>query len=415
MAKRRSRGDGGLIQRHDHPTCPPLVTVGTTDSGKPIKERAAHTCKGRWVGTLEATEAGQPKRKYVYGRTQREAKAKLDKARREKADGTLVVTTTTVERWLTGWLDAKAKPPKALKPQTLRSYESKVRLYLIPHLGSHRLPALTPIHIETMYDSMREADLAEATLRQTHAILKKALADAIRRGVLAVSPMDRVEPPTTEKAKRRPLTVGEARVVLVRADTIPDGARWWLALFYGMRQGEVLGLRWCDIDWSRDVLRIQQTQQTDERYRIIYGPPKSKAGARLVPLVEPLASRLRDHWTAAGSPIVGQPCAEVTGICQHGLVFTNGPRPIQPSADNKAWHRLLADATPVPWAPIPDVALHAARNSAASLMEAAGIPDRLVAQILGQAQVATTHGYQSAELERMRSALEGAGRVLELG
>lgn len=400
MPKRRNKGDGGLIQRHDHPTCPPA-----TDGQRPD-----HTCRGRWVGTIDTIEAGRRKRKYVYGRTQKEARLKLDKAKREKADGTLIVTTTTVDKWLTQWLERKAKPPKPLKPQTWRSYDSKIRLYIRPHLGRHRLTSLAPEHIDAMYDAMREAGLAEATLRQTHAILKKSLADAIKKGVLAVSPIERVDAPSTQKAKRDQLTVGEARVVLANT----DDPRWWLALFYGMRQGEALGLRWCDVDFGRDLIRIQQTLQTDERYRIIFGAPKSTASSRVVPMLPQVATRLRAQWQAAGSPAVIKACDGPTGACDHGLVFHNAAKPIQPKADNTAWHRLLADASTPPWAPIPDVALHAARNSAASLMEAAGIPDRLVAQILGQSQVTTTHGYQNAEIDRMRTALGDVGRVLEL-
>lgn len=401
MAKRRNKGDGGLIQRHDHPDCPPLING----------ERPDHTCRGRWVGTLDTIEAGRRKRKYVYGRTQKEARLKLDKAKREKAEGTLVVSSTTVEKWMAEWLRRKTQPPKPLKPQTWRSYDSKVRLYINPHLGRHRLTTLEGAHIDGMYDAMRSDGLAEATLRQTHAILNKALVDAIKRGILAVNPIDRSTAPGTEKARRTPLTTAEAKIVLAQTRS----ARWWLALFYGMRQGEALGLRWCDIDRSAGVLRIQQTQQTDERYRVVFGTPKSAAGARVIPIVSDVRDVLEQYWRDAGSPIVNKPCVEVTGQCEHGLVFHNNGKPIQPKADNRAWHQLLADSTVVPWAPLPNVPLHAARNSAASLMEAAGIPDRLVAQILGQAQVSTTHGYQRAEIERMRTALEGVGRILELG
>lgn len=388
MSKRRTRGDGGLVQRHDHPTCPPADENG---------ERPEHKCRGRWQGTLDTFEGGKRRRKYVYGRTQAQAKAKLDEAREQKRAGTLVVSSMTVAKWLDQWLEKKRQPPKPLKPQTWRSYESKVRLYLKPHVGRHRLTALEPLHIEAMYDTMRGEGLAEATLRQTHAILGKALTDAIRKGILGVSPMARVDPPGTETNQRTPLTVAQAQVVL----RYTDDARWWLALFYGMRQGECLGLRWADIDWGQRTLTIAQTLQTDEQYRIVFGTPKSKAGKRTIPLLPQVEARLRLHHLNSGSPT-------------DGLVFHNAGKPIWPNKDNAAWHQLLADATRPPWAPIPDVPLHAARNTAASVMEAAGIPDRLVAQILGQSQVTTTHGYQHAELERMRQALAGMGAVLEL-
>jgi integrase len=384
VTKRRTKGDGGLTQRHDHPSCPEKDEDGT---------RPEHRCRGRWQGTLDVIIDGRRRRKYVYGRTQQEAKAKLTKAIRERDQGQLVMRTLTVERWMTEWLERKGKPPKALKPQTLRSYQSKVRLYILPQLGRHRLTALRGEHIETMYDVMRRDGLAEATLRQTHAILKKALSDAIRRDLLVANPVDKVDPPGTEKNVRHGLTVTEARTVLRAAG---DDARWWLALFYGMRQGEALGLRWCDIDFERHTLTIEQTLQTDEDYRIIFDRPKSAASARSLPLVPLMEARLKLRLAVVGDH------------APTDLVFTHNQHPIWPNKDWEAWRDLLATAG------VPHVALHAARNSAASLLEAAGVPDRVVAQILGHSTVQITHGYQSADDDRLRQAFDAAGRLLEL-
>lgn len=388
MSKRRQKGEGGLIQRHDHPTCPPIIDG----------ERARHVCKGRWAGTVEVVIDGKRRRKYVYGRTQKEARIKLAQALREKADGTIVVASMTTAAWLNYWLDNIAA--RTLRPQTLRGYRSKIDRYLIPHLGAVRLPDLRPEHIRAMHDAMRREGLAEASVRQAHAVLKRALTIAVHEGKLTVSPADRMESPSTETAKRESLTLDQARIVL---RTAGDSARWWLALFYGMRQGEVLGLRWCDVDFDKHTLRIEQSLQTDENYRIIFGPPKSKASKRLMPMVPQIESRLRLAHMAAGEPDQDE-----------RLIFTNGGQPWQPKKDWESWRDLLIQATVPPWAPMPHVALHAARNTAASLMEAAGIPDRLVAQILGQSQVQITHGYQTAELAREADALRALGTLLEL-
>lgn len=401
MATRRGKGDGGLSQRHDHATCPPIVDG----------ERPEHACRGRWAGTVEVIEAGRRKRKYVYGRTRKEAQQKLERAKREKDAGTLVVTTTSVERWLTQWLERKAEPPKALKPQTLRSYESKVRTYLVPHLGRHRLTSLDPQYIDAMYAAMRADGLAESTIRQTHSILKKALGDAMKKGVLAVNPIDRVDAPGTEKARREQLTTGQARQVLASTREV----RWWLALYCGMRQGECLGLRWCDVDLDSMVLRIEQTQQVDTEGKIIFGKPKNESSARFLPLLPEVAERMAERAEALGVHAPARRCEGVTGACEHGLVFAGpGGRPVQPKADWQAWRQVLADAVMPPWAPLPQIALHAARNSAASVMEDAGLPDRLVMQILGQSQVSTTHRYQHADVERMRDGLAQVGGLLAI-
>lgn len=408
MTKRRVKGDGGLVQRHDHPTCPSRIRVGADETGEAIWDRPDHKCQGRWVGTLDAFENGRRRRKYVYGRTQREAKAKLDKALQQRRDGTLVVASTTVEKWMDYWLDNIAAP--RLKQQTLREYRAKVRLYIVPQLGSHRLTSLQPAHIRSLYGWMRddgradgEGGLAEATVRQTHAILRKALKDAVNDGKLAVNPVERVDAPGTEKNPRKPLVLADARRVLKAAD---DDARWWLALFYGLRQGEALGLRWCDVDFDQHTLRIAQALGTDEAYRITYGPPKSRASRRTIPLLPRMEARLRLAWTDAGAPTQEDRCSSVTGQCGHGLVFTYEGRPIWPNKDWEAWRDLLAASS------VGHVALHAARNSAASLLEEAGVPERLVMQILGHSQVQITRGYQSADLDRMRQAFEAYDGII---
>lgn len=386
MSRRRSKGDGGITQRHDHPTCPPMVDG----------ERADHRCRGRWQATLDVMVDGRRRRKTLYARTKAEAQTRLNKALRERDAGALVLKTMTVEAWLARWLDRKSKPPNALKPQTMRSYRSKVDRYLAPHLGRHQLTALRAAHIEAMYDAMRADGLAEATLRQTHAILQGALKDAVRADHLSYNPIDKARPPGTEKAKREQFTIEQADRVLGAAG---DSARWWLALFYGMRQGEVLGLDWRWIDFGERVMWIRETLQTDEEGHLFLGAPKTAGSVRPLPLVGQVEARLRLLWEDQGRP-------------PSGLVFHNAGKPIQPKRDWRAWRELIDRATAPPLAPLPYIALHAARNSAASLMEAAGIPDRLVMQILGQTQVQTTHGYQSADWERMRQALEAAAKLL---
>jgi integrase len=387
MGKRRTKGDGGLIQRHDHVTCPPLV-----DGARP-----KHACQGRWVGTLDADDptTGRKRRKYIYGRTQKEVARKLKEAVRQKETGTLVLTTSTVASWMAEWL---ARQQRTLKPQTMRSYREKSRNYIEPILGRRQLTTLRAVHIEAMYAQMRDTGRAEATVRQVHAILRAALKDAVRKDQLAVSPMEKVDPPGTEKNAREQFNADQARTVLRAAG---DDARWWLALFYGMRQGEVLGLEWQWIDFDRHALKIERTLQTGADGKLFLGPPKTKKSQRWLPLVAQVEVRLRLHWELAGCP-------------SDGLVFHLDGHPIQPKRDWQSWRDLIDRATVPPLVPLPYIALHAARNSAASLLEAAGVPDRLAMQILGQSQVQTTHGYQTADLERMGQAFDAVGSLLAI-
>lgn len=368
----RAKGDGSIAQRKD----------------------------GRWQASIIVEQDGAKKRRYFYGKTKTEVAAKLKKAQAEQARGELVAKTMTLGKWLDQWLELKRQPPRALKPNTWNGYESKLRLYVPKTLRLKRLTDIRPAQIDAIYADMRQRGLAEATVRQLHMILQKAFADAVRKQHLGKSPMERVDPPGTETNERDQWTMLQAAHALRCAG---DSARWWLALFYGMRQGEVLGLDWRHVDWEHHEFSVEQTRQNDYGYTgAILGTPKADASMRTLPMLPEIEVRLRILWLDAGKPAAG-------------LVFPNKVGRLKdPKRDWSDWREFIDSCTVIPYKPLPYIALHAARNTAASLMEAAGIPDRVVAQILGQSQVRTTHRYQRAEIERVRAYLTGVGDLLAL-
>lgn len=359
MTRRRTKGDGALFQRKSD---------------------------GRWVGRLVVPlPDGRKVTKSVYGKTQKEARIKLAHAMRERDQGTLVVATTTVGTWLDYWLRHVAA--RDVKPQTLAGYQSKVATLITPHLGRLRLTALRPEHIRAWQDTLRTSGskdggpLAEASVRQAHVILRKALRDAMYDGKIATNPADRVKPPKTDQDTREAHTVEQAAAIL---NTAAMDARWWLAVFYGLRQGEALGLHWRDVDFTAQTLRIEQTLQIGPDRIPTYGTPKTKQARRTMPMLAPIALRLAAH--------------KPSGMDDDAPVFPG----VMPWTDNRAWHDLLDRAD------VPQLPLHSARHTAASVLEAAGVPDRLIMQILGHSQVAMTHRYTHADLSRQAEALTSA-------
>lgn len=366
MAKRRTKGDGALFQR---------------------------SSDGRWVGRFVVTlPDGRKTTKTIYGRTQKEARIKLATAMRERDQGTLVITHVTVAAWLDYWLEHIAA--RRIRPQTMAGYRSKVATLLIPHLGHHRLATLRPEHIRGWLDLLRARGgkdgrpLAEASVRQAYAILRRALKDAVNDGKIASNPVERVDAPGTETAARGALTLSEAVNVL---RTAGDDPRWWLAVFYGFRQGEALGLRWGDVDFAANTITIRQTLQIDSDRRIVFGPPKTRKSTRTMPMHPQIRRRLALHKPA--------------GAANDDLVF---PGPMKPWNDAKAWHALLDDAgaTQLP--------LHSARHTAASLLNAAGVDPDVRAAILGHSQVQTTHDYTHVEAVQMNSAFSAVDDLLAI-
>lgn len=381
MTKRRARGDGGLGQRHDHASCPKVNADGT---------RPDHRCRGRWVGKAVVIVNGKKRYKYVYARTERGARVKLATLLADSKSGRVLINVDTLEAWMTEWLTDIAS--RKLKPQTLAGYMSKNRTLIAPHLGALKLNAITPRDLRAWHDTLRarggrgDTPLSEASVRQAHAILSKALKTAVREGRIHDNPCDRVDPPATTTTAREAHTLEEAAAILNAAGM---SLRWWLAVMYGLRQGEALGLQWGDL--TDDTLTINRTLQIGPDRKPVYGLPKTQRSRRTMPLLDPIALRVKAHRPA--------------GAGDDELVFPG----VMPWTDSKAWRDLLASAD------VRRLPLHSARHTAASVLEAAGVPDRLIMQILGHSQVRTTHGYTHAELERVRGALGKALDVLELG
>lgn len=373
MAKRRGKGEGSVYQRHDHPSCPPAGTDG---------ERPDHRCQGRWVGVVDlGWSAGKRQRRTYYGRTQRETRMKIQAATAQRNGGVLLATSPTVADWLTYWLDVVCVE-RGLKVNTMRSHRSKVAQYLIPNLGRHRLDRLAPEHVRAMYVKMRAEGLSEGTLRQTHAILRRALTVAVRERKAPYNVAAMIDPPGTEITEERvPLSLAEAERVL--AD---NELRWWVALYLGLRQGEALGLKWSDVDLDAGTLRVERTLVRSPGEGLVFGTPKSKASRRIIPL--PAMTLARFKLAAVDNPDPG------------ALIFHRNGGPLDHRADWQAWQDTLKrhgiSARP----------LHAARHTTASLLEAAGVPVRMAGQILGQASVKVTHGYQHGDIEQMRAALD---------
>jgi integrase len=380
-APRRRKGEGSVGRWHrEQEGCPPVdPTTG---------ERPDHKCTARyrarvWVVAHDGTRV----RKTVYGLTEREVLRKVKDLTVEEAQRTLLGTRAMkVGEWLDQWLE-ECEASNDYKPNTLVTYRGKINTYLKPHLGKHRLDKLTDDHVTDFYAALRRQGLSSSTVRLCHGILSKALRVAERRGKVARNVCRLVEPPKVGKRspKRGPMTVEEAQRVLEAAG---EDARWWVALLTGMRQGECLALRWRDVHLDVEngevhpYLVVRQSLSYVTSVGFVFDTPKSDASTdREVPLVPPLAARLR----------LARDRAFTEGATDDSLVFPN-PRkrdtPLYPNQDYRNWQTIL-DRAKVERRP-----LHTARNTAAALLELAGVSPRVVAQVLGHTHVDMTFHYQ---------------------
>jgi integrase len=357
--KRRGQGEGGIYQRED----------------------------GRWCGSMNVGIInGKRKRKVVYGATRKEVADKLKALQRELDAGVNVVTERqTVKQFLENWLEQSIKPQR--KAKTYHSYEQMVRLYLVPYLGRYQLTKLAPEHVQTMLNTLLEpskADgkrLAPRTVQYVRAVLSQALNQALRWGKVARNVALVVDGPRVEKFKIAPLTEQQAQQLLEAVAGHRLEQLYRLTLSLGLRQGEVLGLRWEDVDFAKRTIRIsgaiQQIGGTIQRVT-----PKTEASARTLPLTPLLLRSLKAHQAAQQQE--KQECwAEWQ---EHDLVFPSEVgTPLAPRNLQRHFKGLLKKAG------LPGrLRFHDLRHSCATFLIAQGVHPRVVMELLGHSQISVT-------------------------
>jgi integrase len=198
------------------------------------------------------------KRKY-HNRTihgpMREAQSYLTRRLRERDLGRdLEGAKIALNEYLDRWLETAVKP--RVREKTCQDYEGMLRRYVRPSLGERLLSALSPLGLQTTYQQMMERDLSARTVRYTHAVLRSAMRQALNWRLLLESPVDGLKPPQQSRHEMQALTVEQVRMFLKAALATPHGPALAVAVATGMRPSEYLGLKWQDIDWARQTVRV---------------------------------------------------------------------------------------------------------------------------------------------------------------
>jgi integrase len=359
---------------------------------------------GRYVGAFYApTTAGTVKRVYVYGRSYGEAREKLIAEQAKVMAGIPVPAQSwKLGPYLDYWLEHVVKPTR--RPATVSLYETCIRLHLQPGLGTKELRRLSVAVVQKFLNAkLAEIEPGES-IRLVHVlrqVLSAALSRAVREELISRNVARLVELPPWEAAEVVPWSAAEALSFLAASQRDPLYPAFVLLLLYGMRRGEVLGLRWSDIEDNRIRVR-QQVQRI--KGKLIMGPVKTRAGRRDLPLLgladDALmirrgtqfldSERLGDAWTDTG------------------LVFTTRTGlPLEPRNLNRSFER-ICDANG-----IRRIKVHAMRHTAASLLKVLGVPPKDVQVILGHAHASTTNQiYTHVDETAMRDALTRLNRLL---
>ena len=231
--------------------------------------------------------------------TKRDAQRRLTELLRRYDTGTwMEPSRITVAEFLERWIQDYAEPN--VGPTTLRRYGSVVRNHLSPTLGHLALAELRPDHIVSAHHRWRTngrvdgtGGLAPHSVLYNHRVLHEALTRAVRWRLLAVNPAAAVDPPRTRRREFPVLTRSQLRALVSAADKCPFGPIVQLATLTGMRQAEILGLRWVDVSLERGDLRVAQTIQWIAGRGFVVQQPKTERGRRTIALSPSAVETLR--------------------------------------------------------------------------------------------------------------------------
>ena len=254
------------------------------------------------------------------------------------------------------------------KPSALRGYEQALRLRLVPAIGAHKLNDIDRADLQRLVAKWHEEGLSASSIRNTVNAVRAIYRDAdlLAQGSIAINPTLGLKIPAV-RGKRDRIAPPDEALRLLQALPPSDRALWATALFAGLRLGELMALRFEDIDFEQGTLRV--TRSFDPKAGFV--DPKSKAGRRRVPIAALLREYLETH-------------RELTDR-DSGLVFgRSSDCPFQPQTVNERARRAWAKAGLNP------IGLHECRHTCASFFIAAGVNAKTLATFIGHASITTT-------------------------
>jgi integrase len=293
----------------------------------------------------------------------------------------------TVGGYLDRWLDAVKG---SVRERTWQRHEQVVRLHLKPTIGAMRLDKLNALQVQAVYGRKLEAGLSPRTVEIVHATLHKALKQAVGWTLIPRNVAEAAAPPRPDRKEIKSLSREQARALLNAARGDSLHAFYVLAVTTGMRNGELLGLQWRDVDLEARTLRVRRTL-----WGGVVSPPKSAAGNRTIRLSGLAVAALSEHRLTTAKRRISEwvfPSRVGTPLSVHNV-------------HNRSWRPLLERAG------LPaSTRMHDLRHTCATLLLSRGVPVKVVSEMLGHGDVAITLSVYFSVLPNMQ---ESAARVME--
>ena len=337
---------------------------------------------GVWRGSVRlGYVSGKLVRKWVQGSTRTEVQQKLRAlVRKKERNEPLDNAKKTVASFMAEWLDVQVKPTRS--PSTYRGYEQTSRMYIEPMLGRIPFDRLSGKDVQHMLNQLHDSGLSPASVKNVNATLKSALSRAMKWGMIDRNAAKLATPPKQIKYHPHPLTAEQADRLLQFVANHRYEAMFYLALMMGLRRGEILGVRWSDIDFALGVLRVRQALQRIPRQGVQVQQVKSEKSRRNIPL-PPIVMRAllrrqdRQQQERKASGTRWKQDSDFVFTSRDGArLMTEEPT------------RHLNEA--LDGAKLPHVRFHDLRHSAASLLLSKGVPMKVIQEIMGHSSFQIT-------------------------
>ncbi|WJY31320.1 site-specific integrase [Streptomyces sp. P9-2B-1] len=343
---------------------------------------------------------GTRKRKTVYGSTWDECDTKRQELVLRDRQGVPTPTRSArLSEWLPYWLEEFVRDDR--KKTTYAKYETHVRRYLIPHIGSKRLETLGAADVRRMLTAVT-AQASAATAKESHRVLRSALTAACREELISRNVVKLVPAPRVQSRELKPWDLEETTTFLEAARKDPLYAAFVLAVALGLRRGEVLGLRWSDIDLERRTLTVRNQIQRVQKE--LYADSTKNRRTRAIPVPLMCVAPLR--WQRLRQAKQRHDAGQAWHNSDYVFTTRTG-RTIEPRNLSRSFERITEDAG------LRRIRLHDARHGCATLLFAAGVPARVVMEILGHSQIAVTMNiYTHVSDDNRREAMGHMDRLL---
>jgi integrase len=368
VAKKRSNGEGSITRRKD----------------------------GLYMARYTVQTATGTKRKTLYGKNREDVAEKLVDALSNRNQGLVFdAGSQTVGEYMEQWLQTSAR--ESARESTYESYRNQVRRYVVPAIGRVKLKRLSAMQIQGMYRAMLDRGLSPRTVQYTHAVLHRALRQAVRWGLVPRNVSEDVDRPRIRPEEIRPLNRHQARHLLNTAGESGDRfeALYVLALHTGMRPGELLGLKWEDVNFDEGGLQLNRALAGKN-----LTAPKTKRSRRRIDLSTASIAALKAHRKRQLEERM-----QKAGLWRdHGLVFPS-------TVGTPLFHRNVVRAFKdlLKRAGLPQsTRLYDLRHTCATLLLGSNVHPKYVQELLGHASIALTLDTYSHVLKGMDGGIGGA-------